>query len=156
MHHILIRRATPADLQTLLRFEQGVVRAERPFDPTLGEGTIHYYDIAGMLASDDVEYLVADCGPRIIGCGFARIEPSKPFLKHARHAYVGLMYVEPEFRGAGVNAMILKSLKRWCRSRDVPEMRLEVYHGNQPAVRAYEKAGFEPLYIQMRLHAADD
>lgn len=38
--HILIRKATPADLETLLRFEQGVVQAERPFDPTLGEGAI--------------------------------------------------------------------------------------------------------------------
>lgn len=148
---IVIRKATPADLETLLRFEQGVVHAERPYDPTLKEGTIHYYDIAGMLTSDEVEFVVATSGSRVIGCGFARIERSKPFLKHAQHAYIGLMYVEPEFRGAGVNGKILESLKRWCRNRNVREMRLEVYHDNRPAARAYEKAGFAPLYIQMRL-----
>ncbi len=154
--HILIRKATPADLETLLRFEQGVVQAERPFDPTLGEGAIHYYDISGMLASNEVEFLVAISGSRIVGCGFARIEPSKPFLKHAQHAYVGLLYVEPECRGAGVNAKILESLRHWCRARNVPEMRLEVYCDNRPALRAYEKSGFQPLYVQMRASANDE
>lgn len=153
---IVIRKATPSDLETLLRFEQGVVRAERPYDPTLKEGAIRYYDIAGMLASDEVQFLVATSGSRAIGCGFARIEPSKPFLRHAHHAYLGLMYVDPEFRGGGVNGKILDSLKRWCRSRNVREMRLEVYHDNSTAVRAYEKAGFASLYVQMRLHLDDD
>jgi GNAT superfamily N-acetyltransferase len=110
--HILVRKATPADLETLLRFEQGVVQAERPFDPTLKEGVIHYYDIARMLTSDEVEFVVAISGSTPVGCGFARVEPAKPFLKHARHAYVGLMYVEPEFRGAGVNGRILDTLKQ--------------------------------------------
>ena len=152
---ILIRKATPADLETLLRFEQGVVQAERPFDPTLKDGKIHYYDIPAMLTSDEVEFVVATAGTRLIGCGFARIEPAKPFLTHARHAYLGLMYVEPEFRGAGVNGRILDALQDWCRSRSVVELRLEVYHGNDSALRAYEKAGFTPLYIQMRSQLPD-
>jgi ribosomal protein S18 acetylase RimI-like enzyme len=35
-------------------------------------------------------------------------------------------------------------------------MRLEVYQGNDPAVRAYEKAGFAPLYMHMRLQLPDE
>ena len=42
MHPINIRKAHPDDLEKLLEFEQGIISAERPFDPTLKEGKIHY------------------------------------------------------------------------------------------------------------------
>jgi len=156
VHPITVRKATGADLETLERFEQAVVSAERPFDPTLGEGPIRYYDIAHMLERDDVEFAVAESGGKIVGCGFARIEAAKPYLKHRRHAYLGLMYVEPQHRGDAVNGRIIDALKRWCRSRDVAEMRLEAYADNLPAVRAYEKAGFSKLVIEMRMNLNDE
>lgn len=73
MPPIAIRKATPADLEALLRFQQSVVQAERPFDPTLQEGVIHYYDVPRMLESDEVEFLLATSGETPVGCGFARI-----------------------------------------------------------------------------------
>ena len=83
---IVIREATLGDYETLLRFEQGVISAERPFDPTLREGAIHYYDIGQLIASPDVHLIVAEDGTFLTGCGYARIEPARPFLKH--QAYV--------------------------------------------------------------------
>ena len=41
----IIRQARHTDLDTLFRFEQGVITAERPFDPTLKKDPIHYYDL---------------------------------------------------------------------------------------------------------------
>lgn len=35
MHQIIIRKAHANDLEKLLEFEQGIITAERPFDPTL-------------------------------------------------------------------------------------------------------------------------
>jgi hypothetical protein len=87
MPPITIRKAMPADLQALLRFQQGVVQAERPFDPTLQEGMIQYYDIPRMLESDEVEFVLATSDETVIGCGFARIERSKPYFRHTHHAY---------------------------------------------------------------------
>jgi ribosomal protein S18 acetylase RimI-like enzyme len=92
----------------------------------------------------------------IIGCGFARIETAKHYLKHPCHAYLGLMYVDPRYRGQSVNQRIIDDLKQWCVSRGVTEMRLEVYHDNVAAIRAYEKAGFGKLLIEMRLGLSDD
>ena len=40
-----IRTATLDDLETLYRFEQGIILAERPFDPTLAKDPISYYDL---------------------------------------------------------------------------------------------------------------
>jgi GNAT superfamily N-acetyltransferase len=156
MHPITVRAATIADLDALERFQQSVVSAERPYDPTLKDGTVRYYDITEMLSREDVLFLVAESQARIVGCGFAQIEEAEPFFKHRVHAYFGLMYVEPSYRGRGVNAEIIRSLKRWCRSRNVAETRLDVYDGNTAAVKAYEKAGFSKLSIEMRMPLSDE
>ena len=133
------------------------MQAERPFDPTLEEGTIHYYDDPRMLESDEVEFLLATSGETLGGLRLrAHRAGQSRIFRHTHHAYVGLMYVEPAYRGSGVSGKILGSLKQWCRSRNVAELRLEVYRDNGAAVRAYERAGFAPLYMQMRMHLNDE
>ena len=150
MEPLVIRKATAADLEILFVFEQGVVRAERPFDATLKQDPVNYYDLEGMITDDEVELVVAVSGTRIVGSGYARIEPAKPYLQHNRHAYLGFMYVEPDFRGKGVNNMVIDVLAVWAVSRNVYELRLDVYDGNLPAIKAYEKAGFNRHLLEMR------
>jgi GNAT superfamily N-acetyltransferase len=153
--HLTIRQATPGDLVALLRFQQGVVEAERAFDPTIKDGSVHYYDIAALIASPDVHFLVAECGSDLVGCGYARIEPAKHYLRHPVHAYLGLMYVDPTHRGQAVNGKIIDALKKWCRARQITELRLDVYSGNRAAIRAYQKAGFAEHLLEMRLGLND-
>lgn len=43
MQQPTIRKATLNDLETLRRFEQSVIDAERPFDPTLKREHTNYY-----------------------------------------------------------------------------------------------------------------
>jgi len=148
---ITTRSATLQDLGTLLRFEQGVIAAERPFDPTLKPDPNHYYNIPEMIAAAHIELLVAEYKAEIIGSGYARIEDAKHYLQHARHAYLGFMYVEPSYRGKGVNQKIIAALNKWAHSQDITELRLDVYHDNLSAIRAYEKAGFIQHMVEMRL-----
>lgn len=139
------------DLPTLLSFEQGVVATERPFDETLKPGIIHYYDLRAMLQSTDVYVAVAVVDNEIVGSGYARIEEAKPYLKHPLHAYLGFMYVRPDHRGKGINAKIIDELKAWSLSKGITELRLDVYQQNEAAIRAYEKAGFSKLLVNMRI-----
>lgn len=148
----MIRAANLEELPTLRRFEQAIVAAERPFDPTLRDSGVCYYDIEAILRSPDARFAVAAVGQELVGCGFARIETAKPFLTHDRHAYLGLMYVEPRFRGRGINRQIIEDLKSWCLAQQIYELRLDVYAENLPAVRAYEKSGFAGQTLQMRLN----
>ena len=60
MDKIITRPATFADMDTLLRFEQGVITAERPFDSTLKDAPINYYDLVGIIERPDIELLVAE------------------------------------------------------------------------------------------------
>ncbi|GAA4344779.1 GNAT family N-acetyltransferase [Flaviaesturariibacter amylovorans] len=148
---VSIRTATVADLDTLYEFEQGVIAAERPFDPTLRPGHISYYDLAAMLDDPLVDLVVAEHEGRVIGSGYARVQAAKAFNAHPEYAYLGFMYVRPEYRGQGVNAQVLEALRTRARGRGLTELRLEVYAENAAAIRAYEKAGFAPLLVEMRM-----
>lgn len=148
---ITIRKASHDDIPTLLRFEQGVIVAERPFDPTLKPDPNYYYDIKRMIDDPLVHLVIAEQEGKLIACGYARIEKSKHYLQHDRHAYLGFMYVEPAWRGKNINRMIIENLKQWSISKGITEMRLDVYHDNARAVKAYEKAGFSKLMVQMRM-----
>ena len=149
-NEIIIRPANPNDLKTLLGFEQGIILAERPFDETLKEGEIHYYDIAAMIEDEDTEVVVAEVNGNIIASGYARIEVSKLYLKHRYHAFLGFMYVHPEYRGKGINRQIVEQLAQFAKARGVTELQLDVYADNEPAIKAYEKAGFTKYLVSMR------
>ncbi len=150
MSSITIRHATPADLPVLFRFEQGVISAERPFDPTLKKET-HYYDLEEMINASHIQLVVAVLEDEVIGSGYARIENAKHYLRHKQHAYLGFMYTDPAHRGKGVNRMIIDALKQWSLSQNITEMRLDVYCKNEAAIRAYEKAGFTKHMVEMRM-----
>jgi RimJ/RimL family protein N-acetyltransferase len=151
MDKVTVRTATLDDLDILLGFEKGIMTTERPFDPTIQEGDVHYYDIAHMITADNVEVAVAESGGEVIGSGYVRIEDSKVFLKHKKHGFLGFMYVKPEHRGKGVNQKVIMALQQWALSHGVNEFRLEVYDQNPPAIRAYEKLGFTKNLIEMRM-----
>lgn len=151
---MITREATEQDLEILLTFEQGIVSAERPFNITLIDGEIHYYDLSHFIKSPDATLLIAEENNEIIGSGYALIKKSeKDYYKFEKYAYLGFMYVKPEYRGKGVNKVITDELISWARSRNVTEVRLDVYAENESAVKAYEKAGFEPHLLTMRLKA---
>ena len=146
----ITRVATPTDLPTLLAFEQGIIAAERPFDSTMRPDPISYYDIGSLIASPDADVIVAELNGSLIGSGFALKKASRHYTTPAYHAYLGFMYVVPEQRGQGVIQLILKDLLSWARDNGLLEIRLTVYPGNNSAIRAYEKIGFDPHILEMR------
>ncbi len=148
---MIIREAITGDINILLLFEQGVIEAERPFDSTLKDGHINYYDIPGMIAAPHIHLLVAELNGELIGSGYARIETSRHFLKHPQHVYLGFMYVVPTHRGKGVNKKIIDSLVQWAVCQGIAEIKLDVYEYNLPAIKAYEKAGLVKHLCNMRM-----
>jgi GNAT superfamily N-acetyltransferase len=149
---MILREATEQDLKILLEFEQGVVSAERPFNETLIDGEIHYYDLNALIASKDAALVIAEKDNEIVASGYALIkQPANNYSNFKEYAYLGFMFVKPECRGQGINQLILDKLIDWAKSREISEIRLEVYDKNESAVKAYEKAGFESLILTMRL-----
>lgn len=148
---VQIRRATERDIPVLREFEQGVIGAERPFDETLKPDPIRYYDLDFLMQAADSDVFVAESGNKAVGSAYVRILPAKAYLRHERYAYLGFMYVVPEYRGKGINRQIIEMLCSWANERGISEIRLDVYAANAPAIRAYEKAGFRKNLVEMRL-----
>ena len=77
-----IRKAIETEIEILLSFEKGIIEAERPFDNTLKEGEIHYYDLIELIKSKKAEVLVAVVNNEIVGSGYAKILPAEPYQKY--------------------------------------------------------------------------
>jgi len=155
MNEIEIRKGTIDDLGQLLIFEQDLIKFERAFDPTIKPDPVNYYDLKTMLTAPHIEVAIAEINNKIVGSGYARIDKSKPFLKHSNHAYLGFMYVLPGYRGKGINKLIMEHLENWAKAQNINEFRLEVYYDNISAIKAYEKIGFSRYSLEMRFNLND-
>ena len=151
LNEVNLRRAKREDLPILLEFEQGIIRDERPFDPTIAPDPISYYPLDELIDDPDACVLVAEVKGQLVASGMARRWKSRAYLDHKEHGFLGFMYTRPSHRGQGINKLLVEELVQWCHSQRLFEVRLTVYAGNQSAVRAYEKAGFKSHIIEMRL-----
>ena len=152
---VTIREATVKDIPMLLQFEQGVIETERVFDTTLKEQAT-YYDLEAMIAAPHIRLVVAEINTTVIASGYARIQDARHSLKHNQYAYLGFMYVVPEYRGHGINKKIINDLKAWIKTKGLDEIWLEVYVDNAPAIKAYEKIGFSKHLYTMRTSLKDE
>jgi len=147
---ISTRPARREDLPSLLEFEQGIIRYERPFNPTLKPDPISYYDVAAMIDDPAIEVVVAVDGDLVVGSGYAKTIIASEYITPRKQAFLGFMYVRPEYRGRGINKLVTDELLAWAKEAGHTEVRLTVYSDNESAIRAYEKAGFSGLLLEMR------
>ncbi|MGY8915680.1 MAG: GNAT family N-acetyltransferase [Flavobacteriales bacterium] len=152
MENFICRKATIDDLEILLKFEQGIIVAERPFDPTIKKDPVTYYDLREYILSEDIEVVVVEANGTVIASGYAMIKTARPYLNHEEYAYLGFMYTHPEYRGQVVNKIVVEELKKWASAKGMDEIRLTVYDDNIPAIKAYERVGFKKHIIEMRLN----
>lgn len=150
MSELEFRSATVEDLTILFGFEQGIIEAERPFDTTLKRGHINYYDVEAMIESDDVEVLVAMKEGELVASSYIKIKEAQPYLDHTHYGYIGFMYVKPNYRGQGISTKMIDKLTSWAKSKNLSEIRLDVYDQNYAAIKAYEKSGLEKHMVEMR------
>ena len=151
MEEYVTRSASLTDLESLLEFEQGIIAAERPYDPTLKKGQISYYDLGELIVSNRAEVVVVEHDGKIIASGYATIKKARNYLDHEEYSYLGFMYTHPNFRGRGLNKSVVDALQKWSKAKGLTEIRLTVYDDNVGAIKAYEKVGFKKHMIEMRL-----
>ena len=101
MTDFIVRVARPEDLKVLLAFEQGIISAERPMDPTLAKDPISYYDISELIRSEEAEVIVVEYKTEIIASGYAKIKKALPYLNHEFYSYLGFMYTHPNLEVKG-------------------------------------------------------
>lgn len=151
----IVRKATKKDLPTLMEFMNGLVEAERPMDPTIKDGHVVYYDLSEIMTNEESDLFVVELNNELVASGYAKIKDDRPYLKHNKQGYLGFMFVPKKHRGNGYNRLIMDALLKWCKDRNISEIRLDVYEDNPSAIRAYEKVGLKKHLITMRMNLDD-
>jgi GNAT superfamily N-acetyltransferase len=95
--------------------------------------------LAGGVSSGLELPLIAEVGGKAAGLTWAKVDASNATLVN-----VYQMWVAPEFRGAGVGRMLLRTVVGWARARNASSVCLKVTCGDTPAARLYTREGFEP------------
>ncbi|OJF10018.1 GNAT family N-acetyltransferase [Couchioplanes caeruleus] len=83
-------------------------------------------------------------GDRLIGHAGGTVLPEDPAA-----TVVFAVYVTPTHRGRGVLASLVEAVAEWSLSAGRRELMLEVVIGNDRAVRAYERLGFEDTGVRV-------
>ncbi len=146
-----IRLATTDDLATLLKFEQLIIEYERPMCADMQESEFNYYSLQDMIESDNTQVVVAEDNGKIVAAGHAKIKKSRSYLTHEYHSFLGFMYVDQNYRGKGVNKLIIDALKTWSIEKGMTVCCLTVFDKNESALKAYQKIGFRNEIIEMRI-----
>lgn len=151
---ISYRLATYDDKSALDACLQHIIATERAMDECLQTGFIEYYDPLDFVRLDNAILIVAidnENDGMIVGCGAAKIKQAREYYRYDEYLYLAMMYVANEYRGKGINGDIINCLIQWGKQKGVENASLTVYPDNTSAIRAYEKLGFKPALLEMRL-----
>jgi len=141
-----VRRVAAADAARMraLRLE---MLADHPlaFLETLAQAAARSHEgyrqrLAQAATGHHLAQFVADPGgrARLIGHAGGTVLPESP-----GETVVFAVYVSPAHRGGKVLAELVEAVAGWSRAAGRNRLMLEVVVGNDRAVRAYEKLGFE-------------
>ncbi len=150
MEATVIRKARLAELSTLLEFEQAIVEYERPFVEDMKTEKFNYYDLKELIESENAEVLVVEVDTKLVASGYVSIKKSLSYLRDEYHAFLGFMYVDPNFRGKGINKQLIDELIVWSKNKGMKMVSLTVFDDNKSAIKAYDKSGFKKHLVEMR------
>ncbi|WP_420960797.1 peptidase C39 family protein [Brucella sp. IR073] len=123
------RKATPDDIEALLRIEERCFDADR----------ISRRSFRDLLASSTAETIVAEEDGAIIG--YAMIL----FRKGTSLARLYSIAVDPDAKSRGVGTRLLEAAEQAAFDHDRLLLRLEVREDNARAIALYRRHGFRPL-----------
>jgi putative acetyltransferase len=99
---------------------------------------------------DSVYYLVGTIEGRIVGMVSVATFPNRPRRRHA--GAIGIS-VDEKWQGKGVGRELMRAIVDFADNwLNLTRLELEVYADNEPAIRLYERFGFE-VEGRLRQHA---
>lgn len=155
--NIVIRRATPADVEAVGRLGALLLRVHYDFDRLRfmrpGESAAEGYAwfLGTQLDEPDSLVLVADRAHEVIGYLYAGIEPRNWKELREEAGFIHDVLVTDEHRGGGVAEALMREAFAWMRERGVPRVLLWTAASNPRARRLFERLGFRPTMTEMTM-----
>ena len=147
MRGLTVRRATAADLDTVVALRLALLREYRDH-PVYGRLRGDAEDVAQevfarQLDSSYESHLIAEFDGDAVGLLRCVETVASPLFEPDRYCYVSSVYVRPDFRRRGVLRALFTKAKSWCTERGLTEMRLHSVGPRTPAAEAWDALGFE-------------
>jgi len=123
------RKATPDDIEALLRIEERCFDADR----------ISRRSFRALIARPTAETIIAEEGGTIVG--YAMIL----FRKGTALARLYSIAVDPDAKSRGIGSLLLDAAEQAAFDHDRLLLRLEVREDNQRAIALYKRHGYRPI-----------
>jgi ribosomal protein S18 acetylase RimI-like enzyme len=124
------------------------------------QAAIDCFEDDSSKAKIDGGQIVLEIEGRIVGYSAYRHVDAPPFLPEAfsQTIYVENLVVSSSARGKGYGQALLKAIEAIARAARATRIVLGVVPGNALALKAYERAGFKPVAIEMErlVHPASE
>jgi GNAT superfamily N-acetyltransferase len=152
---VTVRRAAPADLETVVALRLSLLREYRDH-PVYGRIRRDAEDVAHdvfakQLAAGHETTFIAESDNKPIGLMRCVEMVSSPLLVPDHYCYVSSVYVRPDHRRRGVLRALFARAREWCTERGLTEMRLHSVDDHSGAAAAWDALGFD-VVEQVRVH----
>ena len=149
-----IRFACEQDIPAMIHLLQQVGQVHHEIRPDLFRAGAQKYDEAALLrllAIRDRPILIAESEGTAVGYCFCilQVTENDPVLCDRRVLYIDDLCVDETCRGAGIAKAIYDVILAYAREIGCDAVTLNVWQGNDRAMRFYEKCGLKPQKIGM-------
>lgn len=149
--NILIRQSKLADATNFRELRLGALQDSptafsMDYEKVLNQSIKHWEDLLIMNDQESTIFFAEHDGQLVGMTGIARGRSQK--TRHS--ADVWGVYVTPEWRGLHIAEEMIKSCLAWAKERNIVVARLGVTTINKPAIRCYERCGFQIYATETR------
>ena len=152
-----IRDATPADEAILTAFLRDLQDAEAAICNSRRPGHEVDHWCYAELQRDGVQVLLALAGSYPAGFVAGKLGVHEDELQVPAwrpHGHISDLYVAPAYRGTGIAQSLLQAMIDRLQGLGARRVRIAALSGNEVAIRAYRRFGFQPFSIAMDLDLA--
>lgn len=151
----IIRRATLADFETILRLNHALFESDYAHDDALNlnwpmsEEAAEYYRTK-LSKPENVAFVAEDSKKNILGYVIGS-STNKFRYRSVKTGELENMYVVFEARRKGVGKALIEALKHWMKEKGVDRVYVSTYGKNENAIHFYQACGFDLWEIGMEL-----
>lgn len=149
-----IRFAAVRDIPGMIDLLQQVGKVHHQIRPDLFRAGAQKYDEAALqalLADPKRPILIAEIEEKVAGYAFCilQITENDPVLRDRKVLYIDDLCVDEALRGKGIAGALYEKVLDYARELHCDAVTLNVWCGNDGAMKFYEKCGLKPQKIGM-------
>ena len=149
-----IRFAETRDIPGMIELLKQVGQVHHVIRPDLFRAGAQKYDEAALealLADPNRPILIADIDGTVAGYAFCilQITENDPVLCDRKVLYIDDLCVEETLRGQGIASSLYEKVLQYAKALGCHAVTLNVWCGNDGAMKFYEKCGMKPQKIGM-------